>query len=93
MLIGAVGAKLLAARGAVADARQLAEDTVRLADGTDGLNLIAFTRVALAEVLRRADLDAEARRVTLEAANLFERKGNVVAAAQARDHLDLEVPA
>jgi CxxC motif-containing protein (DUF1111 family) len=93
LVVGAVEAKLLAAQGAVSDARELAEDTVRLADRTDGLNLIAFTRLALGEVLRTADLHAEARRAVLEAVDLFERKGNSVAAAETRDLLDLEVPA
>ena len=53
LILGAVEAKLLAAKGEVDDARELSEETVLLADGTDGLNLIAFTRVALAEVLQR----------------------------------------
>jgi hypothetical protein len=93
LVVGAVEAKLLAVQGAVSDARELADGTVSLADGTDGLNLIAFTRLALAEVLRAADLHGEARRATLEAIDLFERKGNSVAAAEAGDLLDLEVPA
>jgi hypothetical protein len=93
LVLRAVRAKLLAVRGAVSDARELAVDTVRLADSTDGLNLIAFTRLALADVLRTADLHAEARHATMEAVALFERKGNAVAAAAARDLMDLEVPA
>jgi hypothetical protein len=93
LLIGSVEAKLLAQNGSVSDARELAESTVRLADGTDGLNLIAFTRLALAEVLRAGELRAEARRAILGAVDLFERKGNSVAAAGARELLDLGVPA
>ena len=42
---------------------------------------------------RAADLHGEARRATLEAIDLFERKGNSVAASEAGDLLDLEVPA
>lgn len=75
------------------DARELCEENVRLADTTDGLNLIAFTRLALAEVLRRADLPGDARRAIIEAIDLFERKGNFVSASHARDLLSLEVPA
>ena len=93
LVVGAVEAKLLAVRAAISEARELAEETVRLAEGTDGLNLIAFTRLALAEVLRAADLHSEARRATLEAIALFERKGNSVAASGAGDLLDVEVPA
>jgi ATP/maltotriose-dependent transcriptional regulator MalT len=93
LIIGAVGAKVLAVRGQAADARKLAEHTVRLADRTDGLNLIAFTRLALAEVLSTAGLVAEARGVIAVAIDLFDRKGNSMGAAQARDLLRAEVPA
>ena len=93
LILGAVEAKLLAAKGEVDDARELCEENVRLADTTDGLNLIAFTRLALAEVLRRADLPGDARRAIIEAIDLFERKGNFVSASHARDLLSLEVPA
>ena len=93
LIIGAVGAKLLAVRGEVARGRELAEGTVRLAEGTDGLNLIAFARLALAEVLSAAGLALEARRAMAAAIELFERKGNSVAAAGTRDLLPEEVPA
>jgi tetratricopeptide (TPR) repeat protein len=93
LILTPVEAKLLAREGKILEARELAEEAVRLADGTDGLNLIAFARLALAEVLRAAELTGEARRATVEAVQLFERKGNVVAAAHARDLLEFEVPA
>ena len=90
LLIGAVEARLLARRAHFAEARELAEETVRLADGTDGLNLIASTRLALADVLRMAGLFSDAQRAVGEAFELFEQKGNVVAAAGARNLLALE---
>jgi DNA-binding SARP family transcriptional activator len=93
LVVRAVEAKLLARKGSLAEARELAEETVRLADCTDGLNLIAFSRLALAEVLAVAGLVGEGRHSVLEAIDLFERKGNSVAAAQARELLAVEVTA
>jgi tetratricopeptide (TPR) repeat protein len=86
-----VEAKLLARKGSTSDALQLADAAVRLADDTDGLNVIASTRLARAAVLRLADLDGEAEEAIRDAIALYEQKGNVVAAAQARDLLDLQV--
>ena len=91
LVLGPVEARLLARRGELSEARDLAEEAVRLADRTDGLNLIAFARLALAEVLGAADLVDEAQRTIAEAIDLFERKGNVVAASQARALLGVEV--
>ena len=71
----------------------MAEAIVQLADSTDGLNRIAAARLALAEVLRFADLYGEADHTIGEAVHLYERKGNSVGASQARDRLELEVPA
>lgn len=88
-----VEARLLARRGALSEARDLAESVVRLADSTDGLNLIASTRLALAEVLRMAELSGEARRNVEEAVHAYERKGNSTSAALARDLLGAAVPA
>jgi DNA-binding SARP family transcriptional activator len=93
LILGPVEAKLLARSGAVVEAQELAEETVRLADSTDGLNQIAATRLALGEVLRMADLHTEAERAITEAIQLYERKGNTVGASYARSLLDLEVPA
>jgi len=92
LILRPVEAKLLARRGAISEARVLAEETVRLADNTDGLNQIAATRLALGEVLRVAELSSEAEQAIGEAIELFERKGNSVGASQARDLLGLEVP-
>ena len=93
LVLGPVEAKLLARRGDVEKARELAEDVVRLADGTDGLNQIAATRLALAEVLRSGELHAEASRAIEDAIALFIRKGNAVGVATARDLLELSVSA
>ena len=92
LVLGAVESKLLARRGAVTEALEYAEEIVRLAESTDGLNLVAATKLALAEVLRIAQLHAEAQRSIEDAIALFERKGNSVAALQARELLDI-VPA
>jgi DNA-binding SARP family transcriptional activator/ATP/maltotriose-dependent transcriptional regulator MalT len=93
LILGLVEAKLLAWRGEVSEARGLAQQIVRLAESTDGLNLIAAARVALAEVLRTARLEREAQRSLREAVALFERKGNTVAASQARELIARVVPA
>jgi tetratricopeptide (TPR) repeat protein len=88
-----VEAKLLARRGALAEARERADEIVRLADGTDGLNQIGAARLALAEVLRAAGALDEAQRIAEQAIEIFERKGNTVSSAQAREALEFEVPA
>jgi hypothetical protein len=93
LLLLPVEAKLRARKGSLSDALQLANAAVRLADDTDGLNVIASTRLARAAVLRLADLEGEAETAIREAIALFELKGNVVAAARARDLLHIEVVA
>jgi hypothetical protein len=93
LVLGPVEAKLLARQGAPAEGRELAEQMVRLADSTDGLNRIAAARLSLAEVLRAGDLSREADSVIEEAIRLFERKGNTVGAAHARELLQTGVPA
>ncbi len=93
LTVGPVEAKLLARRGAVSEARRLAEEIVRIADQTDGLNQIANARLGLAEVLRVMELFADADSVIQEAIDHYVRKGNVVGASQARVLLELEIPA
>jgi hypothetical protein len=93
LLIGAVDSKLLAAGGDLVRARELAEETVRLADRTDGLNQIAATRLALAEVLDAGGLEVEAGIAIADALELFERKGNAVGASHARALLAGDVAA
>jgi hypothetical protein len=93
LLLLPVEAKLRARSGSQSEALQLADAAVRLADDTDGLNVVASTRLARAAVLRLADLEKEGKTAIREAIALFEQKGNVVAAAQARDLLEIEVVA
>ena len=76
LLLLPVEAKLRARRGSLSDARELAEQAVRIADDTDGLNVIASTRLALAVVRRLEGLDDEAEAANRDAIALFERKGN-----------------
>ena len=59
---------------------------MRLADGTDGLNQIAATRLALAEVFAHCGaVRVKRSRQLRKAIELFERKGNSVGASQAGD--------
>jgi len=93
LLLLPVEAKLRARRGLQSDALRLADAAVRLADDTDGLNVIASTRLARAAVLRLVELERESEAAIGDAIALYERKGNVVGAAQARGLLDVEVVA
>jgi DNA-binding SARP family transcriptional activator len=85
LVLRAVEARLLSRRGALAGACTLAQETVRLADGTDGSNRRADARLVLAEILLADGLSAEAGRAIAEAIAIFESKGNVVGAARARE--------
>lgn len=89
LVLGPVEARVLAGSGSLDRARERAEEIVRLADRTDGLNQIAAARLALADVLRQGGLPGEARRATEEAIVLFERKENRVGATRARRLLGL----
>ena len=84
LLLLPVEAKLRARRGSLSDARELAEQAVRMADDTDGLNVIASTRLALAVVRRLEGLDDEAEAANRDAIALFLRKGNDAGASYAR---------
>jgi hypothetical protein len=57
---------------------------VGYAEGTEYLGFHADALVALAEVLRLAGRPAEAATALEQAAGLFDLKGNVVSAADAR---------
>ena len=72
--------RILASRSRLAEAERLAREEVAVADGTDWLDLRAEARMDLAHVLRRAQRPEEAHRVVDEAVELYERKGNLVAA-------------
>jgi tetratricopeptide (TPR) repeat protein len=78
-----VRARLQAQRGDVERALGLAREAVQLASESDALNLRADTHVVLAGVLQAASRDDEAERELRTAVELYERKGNAVAAARA----------
>jgi tetratricopeptide (TPR) repeat protein len=80
-------AKVLAAQGDVEQAERLAREAVALAARTDHLEEHADALMTLAEVLRRAGRAAEATPALEEALRLYERKGNTVLAARAREAL------
>jgi ATP/maltotriose-dependent transcriptional regulator MalT len=77
-----VRAKILARRGEVEKAEELGREAVRLADTTDFPELKASTALDLAEVLERAGRAEEALELGARARDVYERKGNVVAAEQ-----------
>jgi class 3 adenylate cyclase/tetratricopeptide (TPR) repeat protein len=75
-----VRAKVLAGRGELERGDELAREAVSLVEDTDFPDLQASTSCDLAEVLVRAGSDEEARHLVARARELFERKGNLVAA-------------
>ena len=83
-----VKAKLLARRGAVSDAEALARQAAELLKPTDFLDLHATVLLDLADVLSTLGRPGEAVAAAEEGFELFERKGNEVAAARARAFLD-----
>ena len=93
LVLGSVEAKLLARRGSLDQARTLIDETVELAETTDGLNQIAATRLAQSDVLLMSKREREAEQVTAHAIALFEEKGNIVAAGVARDRLSVGLTA
>ena len=76
-------AKVLAGRGALAEAETLAREAVRLAMGTDFLEVQGNALMDLAAVLGRHDQPGAAAAIR-QALVLHERKGNVVSAERAR---------
>jgi tetratricopeptide (TPR) repeat protein len=80
-------AKALARLGEFEEGERLAREAVSLARGTDSLNETAQTLGALAETLRLAGREGEARDALGEALGLYERKGNVVMARRTREAL------
>jgi DNA-binding SARP family transcriptional activator len=80
----AVRAKLLARQGDSEGAEALAREAVALASETDFLVLHGDALMDLAEVLRTAGRHEESVPVVQEALQLYEQKGNVVAAERAR---------
>jgi hypothetical protein len=74
--------------GSVAEARALAEEAVRLAAGTDCLELYANALMDLAEIYRSSNQGEDAVRVVHEALQMHEQKGNLLGARAA--HATLE---
>jgi tetratricopeptide (TPR) repeat protein len=87
MLWRQVRAKLLACRGEHADAERLAHEAVGLAEGTDMLTWHAHALTDLADVYARAGRSQQAIAQLEHALELFESKGNLVAAARGRTAL------
>jgi predicted ATPase/class 3 adenylate cyclase len=83
----AVHASVLSARGEFAEAERYAREAVALAERTDDTNTIADAHVVLGEVLvMRADTGAAHAELS-RAVELYERKGNLVGAAQVSEQL------
>lgn len=73
-------ARVLARRGEGEGAHRLARNAVELAAGTDALDLHGDALANLAEVLRLSECAGDAETAFGRARQLYERKGNVVAA-------------
>jgi class 3 adenylate cyclase/tetratricopeptide (TPR) repeat protein len=81
-------AKLLARRGELERAEELARAATTVASQADNSNSYGNTLMDLAEVLRLAGRADEAVSPLQDALRVYEEKGNVVAAAKARAALD-----
>jgi len=79
-----VRGRVLSARGDHVEAEALEREAAALAAETDDVNMRADTLVDLAHVLRAAGRDAEADGEVGRALDLYEGKGNEVAAARTR---------
>jgi tetratricopeptide (TPR) repeat protein len=77
-------ARILAARGRLGEAEELARAAVALAARTDFLNQHGDALLDLAAVLAHAGRTSEVRAVVDEALGLYRRKGNLVSVARAR---------
>jgi Flp pilus assembly protein TadD len=82
-----VHAKLEARRGAFEQAELVAAEGAQIAARTDSLTWHGDSLVNLAEVLRLAGDVEGARRVSAQALELYEQKGNLVSASKARGNL------
>jgi hypothetical protein len=79
-----VAATALARQRRAAEAEALAREAVALVERTDLLSHHGDAMLDLAEVLRMCDRAADAEQATRAGIALYERKGNVAAAARAR---------
>ena len=83
----AARARILAARGDLAEAERLAREAIAVSDTTDFMEMRAEAREALATVCAAAGRGDEARRALESALELYEHKGNLVRSAQLRERL------
>jgi tetratricopeptide (TPR) repeat protein len=81
---GGTRAKVLARQGDARAAEQMAREAAARIEGTDALDLRGGALLDLADVLILAGRKHEARASAEDALGLFERKGNVVSAEEAR---------
>jgi class 3 adenylate cyclase/tetratricopeptide (TPR) repeat protein len=81
-------ARVLAARGALDEAQELARRAVALARRTDYLNLHAEALMSLADVRSAAGSPDDAAAAAHDALELYEAKGNLVSADRARAWLE-----
>jgi class 3 adenylate cyclase len=89
-----VRARVLAERGELERAESLARQAMAIADPTDNIDLRAWIRVDLAEVLSIATKNDEARSVLEEAVRLGEQKEDVILVERAQARLaELQEPA
>ncbi len=79
----AARAKVLARRGQPEEGETLARKALALAEPTDFLNMRGQALMDLGEVMRLAGRPSEAAATVAEALQLYERKGNTVAAREA----------
>jgi hypothetical protein len=82
-----VRALILARRGDFDEAERLAREGVAITRRTDYLEVTADAHVALATVLDAGHRGDEAQTGWRDALDLYERKGAVLRADQAREHL------
>jgi class 3 adenylate cyclase/tetratricopeptide (TPR) repeat protein len=82
-----VRALILVRRGEMEEAERLAREAVAIVEATDYIDARGDALAALAEVLDVAGRRAEAVKEWQAALGCYERKGNVVRAAQVREHL------
>ena len=85
-----VRAKVLARRGAFAEAEALAREAVAIGDETDALNAQGDAYADLAEVLLSAGRTEEAASAFEQALERFERKGNLASTEHLRARLTQE---
>jgi class 3 adenylate cyclase/tetratricopeptide (TPR) repeat protein len=88
MVCQGLQARILAVRGRLEEAEELARAAVALAALTDFLNQHGDALLELAQVLTSAGRAHEAQAAVGEALSRYERKGNLVAVARARQRLE-----